>query len=498
MAQGLNVGEIVNVTLTLAPIAAGYRNFGATMLIVSDDFIDVGERIRVYSDVEGVLADAGVGSPAATASGLFFAQLPQPNLLHIGRWAQFDTKGGLRGGVLTPSQQILSGFTAITNGSVKIPVDGTLRTLTGLDFSGATNLNGVASIVQTALAAVSAGATVRWDGNNARFVVTSGTTGTSSTVGYATAHTSGTDVSARLGLTSEVASAPVNGRLAETLAQALAALADISSEWYAAVVATAMPPSTSAHLAASALIEGMSQRRIYGVTLTDTAVLDPTRSDDFASQAKALGYERTFTQYSSSSPYAVASFIGRAATVDFEASTTTITMKFKQEPGIVAEYLTATQAAALQAKNCNAFVYYQNGTAIIQEGVMANGYFFDEVQGTDWLTNAVQVDVYNLLYQSTTKVPQTDAGMNLIVNEINRTLLRAVNNGLVAPGQWNASGFGQLRQGDTLKAGFYVYCPPVASQPQAIREKRTTPSIQVAAKLAGAVHKANIAITVNR
>lgn len=498
MAQGLSVSRIVNVTLTLSPIAAGYRNFGATMLVVSEDFIDVGERIRSYTDVEGVLSDAGVGSPAATAAGLFFSQVPQPSLLYIGRWAQTATKGLLRGGVLTPLQQTLANFTAVTTGSMAISVDGTPRTLTGLNFSAQTNLNGVASTIQTALAAVATGATVRWDATNGRFIVTSGTTGTTSSVGYASAHTSGTDISSLLGLRSGVASVPVAGVAAETLAQAVAKLADVSSEWYAAVVATATPPDTASHLAVSALIEGMAQRRIYGVTLTDTAVLDPTRSDDFASQAKSLGYQRTFSQYSSSSPYAVASFIGRAATVNFEANNTTLTLKFKGEPGVAAERLTETQAAMLTAKNCNVYVYYQNGTAIIQEGVMANSYFFDEVQGTDWLTNAVQVDVYNLLYQSTTKVPQTDAGMNVIVNTINSTLTRAVTNGLVAPGQWNAAGFGQLAQGDTLKGGFYVYCPPIATQPQALRERRVTPSIQVAAKLAGAVHRVDVAITVNR
>jgi hypothetical protein len=180
--------------------------------------------------------------------------------------------------------------------------------------------------------------------------------------------------------------------------------------------------------------------------------------------------------------------IARAFTVDFNANNTTITLKFKQEPGLVAETITETQAATLKAKNINVFVNYNNSTAIIQEGVMANGYFFDEVHGTDWLQNRVQTDVYNLMYQSPTKIPQTDAGTILSSPRSKSSMAAAVNNGLVASGVWNAAGFGQLSQGDTLTSGFYVYAPLVATQSQSDREARKSVPIQVAAKLAGAIH----------
>ncbi|TXN34018.1 DUF3383 domain-containing protein [Methylobacterium sp. WL19] len=494
MAKGLSVNDVVNVTLNLSPTAAGYRNFGSLLILGSSAVIDTTERLRLYTTLDGVTADFGVNSPEYLAADLFFSQSPQPNLLYVGRWAQGATAGLIRGGVLNPTQRLLSNFTAITTGTLSLSVNGVVKSLTGLNFSTATNLNGVASIVQAALVAASTpNATVTWDSVQNRFTVTSGTTGTTSTVTAAT----GT-VAAPMGLTSALASVPVNGVAAESLAQAVATLADVSSDWYGLTVATTTPPANSDHLAVAAMIEGMTMRRMYGITITSTDVLDPTTSLDLGSSLENFGYQRTIWQYSSSSPYAIASAFGRAFTVNFEANNTTITLKFKQEPGVVAELLTETQAATLKGKNGNVFVAYNNDTAIFQEGVMANGYFFDEVHGTDWLVNAVQTDVFNLLYQSPTKIPQTDAGMHQIVTTIEATLARAVNNGLVAPGQWNVAGFGQLKQGDTLPSGFYVYCPPVALQSQADREKRITPPIQVAAKLAGAVHQANILINVNR
>ena len=236
---------------------------------------------------------------------------------------------------------------------------------------------------------------------------------------------------------------------------------------------------------------------MYFATITNSSVLSPTVDDDLASRFKALSRLRCFTQYSAN-PNAAISAAGRAFTVNFNANRSTITLKFKQEPGIVAEGLRETQAAALAAKNCNVFVNYDNDTAILQEGVMANGAYFDEVHGLDWLQNAVQTECYNLLYQSKTKIPQTDAGVNQIVTTIGKVLHEGVSNGLIAPGVWNADGFGQLERGEYLPTGWYIYAQPVDDQPQSERAKRVAPPIQVAVKLAGAVHFVDVQIDVNR
>lgn len=338
-----------------------------------------------------------------------------------------------------------------------------------------------------------------YDGVYNRFTVTSNTSGATSKVGFATAPTSGTDVSALLGLVSGTASPPVDGVAAESLVDCWSAMLDANADWYGGFTADTTVTDDE-HIQVAALIEGgeASQSRLYGITVTNSTVLDQTITNDLASRLKALGYKRTFTQFSSSSPYAAASLYGRAFTVNFQANRSTITLKFKQEPGVVAETITASQAATLKAKNCNVFVNYANGSAIIQEGVMVNGIFFDEVHGTDWLQNDIQTRCWNLLYQGKTKVPQTDAGMNMLVNQIEASCEAGVNNGLVAPGVWTADGFGQIENGTPLPKGYYVYAPPVATQSQADREARKSVPIQVAVKLAGAVHTVDIQIDVNR
>ncbi|GHE70018.1 hypothetical protein GCM10019059_32230 [Camelimonas fluminis] len=493
MAKGLSVNGVVNVTINMSPMAAGRRNFGALLIVGPSPVIDTAERIREYAGIEGIAQDFGTSSPEYAAASLFFSQAPKPAIVYLGRWAQTASAAVLHGGVLSAAQQQMSNFTSITDGAFKIDVDGVSKTVTAVDLSAETNLNGVASKITAKLT----GATVVWDAVSKRFSVTSGTTGVTSALGYGTAPTSGTDLSALIGITSATASAPVDGVAAESLLDCVTALADMSSEWYGLMVA-APGVAEADHLAVAAFIEAASQSRVYGVTTQNPNVLDPVTTADIASQMEAAKYKRTLCQYSSSSPYAIASLYGRAFTVDFTGNNTTITLKFKQEPGVVAETITESQAATLKDKNCNVFVNYNNDTAIIQEGVMANGYFIDEVHGTDWLQNAVQTDVYNLLYQSQTKIPQTDEGNHLIVTRIEQSLVQAVTNGLVAPGTWNVDGFGQLRQGDLLPKGFYVFAPPISTQVQSDREARKSVPIQVAAKLAGAIHSVNVMINVNR
>ena len=192
------------------------------------------------------------------------------------------------------------------------------------------------------------------------------------------------------------------------------------------------------------------------------------------------------------------SVLGRMSTVNFQGSNTTITLKFKQCPGVEPEYLRTGQANALRQNNVNVFAAYQNDTSILQEGVMSGGWFIDETHGLDWLQNQVETDLWNLLYTSNTKIGQDESGMNAILSTINKSLDAGVRNGLIAPGVWNGDEFGTLKKGDTLSTGYYVYIQPLDEQSQSDREARKAPPIQIAVKLKGAVHFIDVTITVNR
>lgn len=603
MTNALSINRLVDVSVNLSPTAAQIQNISTLLILGSSDVIDVVERFREYDGIDAVATDFGTTAAEYLAAVLWFEQAPQPVSLQIGRWAETDTAGKLQGGALSTAQQLLATWTAIVSGSFGITVDSVPLAITGLNFSAVANLNGVASAIQTALALQSAGSTVVWNSTYNRFEVTSGTTGATSSVSFATAPTavgnysfagqpanndtitlngttvtfvtaapvgnqvqigasladtltallafltasadvqlvkfsytlvgsvlyvksvatgtagnaltttkvgvnitvsgatlsggSGVDISTMTALRSTSSGAyVVAGMAAESAATAVALFDDnFGQNWYAVTVTGA---TNADHQAVGAYIEASTNKHVYGVSTTEAGVISSASTTDIAYIMSQLGYLRTVVQYSSSNPYSVCSLLGRILTTDYNGNNTVITLMYKQEPGITAETLTATQISALEAKNCNVFVAYNNSTAIIEQGKVSSGDFVDVVVGTDWLALDIQTAVFNLLYTTNTKIPQTDAGNHLIATTIEARCSQAVVNGLLAPGTWNVGGFGTLTQGDFLPKGFYVFAPSIATQSQADREARKSVVFQIAAKLAGAIHTANILINVNR
>lgn len=482
----LPVSSVVKVDIVMSPVAAALRNFGSCLIIGTSTAIDAATRIKTYaaSELPDIATEFGSTSPEYQAAVAFFGQSPQPTQVQIGRWIKEAASGILKGAILPVSSQDITRFQTIEAGAFDVTIDGELVQVTAVDLSSQSNLNGVASAITEKL---SSKGTCTWNGQ--QFVISSLTTGTTSTVSKVTS----TELSQTMGL--DEGTTMVAGVSAESLVDAINAFLDRPT-WYMAFVAADYEDEDA--LAASAVIEAASPSRIIAYTLMDSAELDPSQTSSLGYKLSNAELQRTLTAYSSTNPSAAASILGRMATVNFAGSNTTLTLKFKQCPGVTAENLTVSQAGALTANHVNCFVAYDNDTSILQEGVMAGGWFIDERHGLDWLQNYVQTAVWNLLYTSTTKIGQDEQGSNELVACVSQAMEQAVANNLVSPGVWNSDGFGALSRGDTLSTGYYVYISPMDSQSQADREARKAPPIQVAAKLTGAVHFVDVTINVNR
>lgn len=605
-SQALPISRLISTSVDLTPNGAQIQNINSMLILGSSDVIDVIQRYRVYGSVSAIAMDFGTAAPEYLASVLWFEQQPQPTTLQIGRWAKTATSGILLGASLSAAQQAITGWNAVTTPGFLAFIDGIPYDIAPASFAGDTNLNGVASATQTALASAVAGTTCVWNANYEQFKIeAAGSTGVTSTLGflqppagvgnysfgstqptatdtvviggtsiefvsgtptgsevkiggtvaltiqnlltflnasvdaniikcsyyasatnlylvYKTAGAGGdsftitaagstppaasgatlaggatTDISAMLGMTSTSSGAYVaQGIAAETAVNCVALFdANYGQNWYGV---TGIGFADGDVLAVAAYVEAATNKHVQGVTTQESGVLSSVDTSDIAYQLMQLGYNRTWTQFSSSNPYAVCSLMARALTIDYQANNSVITLFYKQEPGIVPELLNVNQITALEAKNCNVFVAYNNNTAIIEPGVAASGNFIDVITGTDWLALTIQTAVYNKLYTSTTKIPQTDAGTNQIVNTIEAVCATGEVNDLLGPGTWNAGGFGSLNTGDFMPTGYYVYAPPVASQPQNLRTTRVSVPIQVAAKLSGAIQQVDILINVNQ
>ena len=494
MTSSIPVSRVVAVSVSLTPAGALAQSLSNLLLLGTSSVIDTVERTRNYTDLSGVATDFGTTAAEYLAARRWFGQSPQPTQLTIGRWVNAAASGGLRCAPLSTSQQVLSLWTVVTAGGFSYTKDGGAAVnLTGLNFSAVTNLNGVAAIIQAAMT----GCTCVWNAKYSRFEFASNSTGATSAISFLSTPAGGTDISTMLAGTSTSSGAYVYlGATAETALECVTLMdLNLGQQWYACVIPAAVD---SDHIAVAGFLEATSTKHIYALTTQEAGVLVAATTTDIASELKALGYHRTFVQFSSTDAYAVMSAMGRILTTDFGAANTVMTLKFKQEPGVASETLNVNQVSAAEEKNANIFLLYNNDTSIIEQGVMSDGTFLDIVTGTDWLAVSIQQDIYNLLYTSTTKIPQTDQGMQLLTTTVEARCSQGVVNGLIAPGQWNSNGFGILKQGDYMAKGYYVYAAPVATQNQANRAARMAVPIQVAVKLAGAIHTASVAILVNQ
>lgn len=632
MPVGLPVSRLISVSISLTPQAAQFENFDSLLIMGDSAVIDTHQRIRSYGSIAEVADDFGTTAPEYLAAELFFSQTPEPTQLYLGRWAKTATHGQLVGGSLSGAAQAMANWTPITDGSLRVTIDGGVAShgtntgqalttseklignwnvvsdgaftvslngtphnvtgldltpsfflddvatiitaaldslvtgsrcdwdgltsefkftsgttgaasavsylttegtgtdisgmlkmrsgqgtlvsgvnsgaasnITGLDFSGQTNLNGVASVIQVALNAAVAGTTCQWFSAQGYFIISSPTTGTGSSVSFLSAEGTGTDVSTQLLGTSALANYAVTGIAAESAVAAVTLMDDLPTQWYALMFAAGTNNgdiSDSDHLAIAAYIEASGPSsgnpHIYGLTTGEASALNSGSSSDIGSELLAAGYQRTFGQFSSTNPYACASMFGRLLTVDFEAQNSTLTLMWKQEPGVTPEILTSTQADTLDAKRYNYLAQFNNNSSTLVGGRMFGPAFIDEIFGMDAFANRIQTDLYNLMTTTPTKIPQTDPGVHQLVTTVQASCEAYVNNGFIAPGVWTSQGFGILKTGDTLSKGYYVYAPPVAIQPSADRAARKSPTIQVAAKEAGAIHDVIVSVLVNR
>lgn len=492
MTIGLPVSRLIDASVVLNPQAAATANINSLLIIGDSDVIDTQTRIVSYASLTEVSAAFGTSAPEYLAAVLWFGQTPKPNQLYIGKWARTATAGRLIGAARSAAQQAMSVWNAITTGALKYATDGAAAVqVTGLNFSACTTMTAVAAVINAAIA----GGTCTWDGSH--LVIKSSTTGATSAIALPVVPTVGVDIRAAAGFLAVDGARSVNGIAAETALAGLAAIDGLSTYFYGVMVAYSAL-ADSDHQALAGYVEASTKPHLYGLTTSEATAIDGTSSADIGSLLKAAAYKRSFCQYSTSSPYAVASMFARILTTDFNAQNSTITLMYKVEPGVTAETLTGDQANVLDAKRYNYFVNFDNSTAIIVNGMCAGDAFIDEIVGLDWFASRVQGDVWNLLYTSATKIPQTDAGNQQIANTIEGSCDAAVNNGLFGPGTWTNTGFGQLKQNDFLPKGYYVFAPPLSAQSQADREARKSVTFQIAAKLAGAVHTVDLLIYVNR
>lgn len=480
-----DISNVVKVTIGATPVFPKGKGFGLLNIIGNSTSLPQGDRIRFYTDITSVGVDFSANSEEYKAAAIFFAQNPRPTTLAISRRFTAATAGELLGG--PGASQVISDYTSITTGAFAISVDGVVKQVTAIDFTGAANMNAIAAIIQTRLQIVAASATCVWTGK--QFLLHSGTTGPTSTLSFGSAPAGGVDISTLIDIDAVGGAKVTAGSAVETVTQALNNLLLIDSSWYGYTFVKGLTDNEITIAAAWA----PTANRVYGYTVSNPNNLDGSSTAGVGYLIKATGNKRALGLWSNIDDYGHVSAMARLFATDYRATNSAITLKFKVLPNITTLTLTETQRLALVKFNLN---YYTNfgDSPMLAEGVMADGTFADQTHALDWLQNTIETNVFGFLY-TTPRVAQTDKGVAQVVQRVDKSWDQAANAGLIAAGEWQGNDFGAIKQGDFLAKGYYSYAPPVASQSQADRAARLAPPITTVGLGSGAIHGVSVEVT---
>lgn len=469
------ISEYINVGIALAPTPQGLAGFGQLVMMSKGAATGVSpitktERIRKYSSMPSVAADFIDGTEVNKAATAYYAQVPRPIYFSV---ALID--GSNRAATATGSTSpTLAACQAITAGGFTMSIDGAPIVVSAISLTGAATLAAAATLIQTKLASQKPGTTCTHNGTN--FVITSPTTGAASTLSVATADVG--NLANVIGMTTAVLN---QGGAAETPAQALTAAEKVDNSFYGIVLDKEFDDTQAA---LDVAVWAQARTKKFFNTTNDAVTLTSANINTFAGKMMSASLGNTLSTYApSAGSYAGASVAGRAFTVNFEGTNTTITLMYKKLPTIPVARIDTDQNANLNKINVNVFLDV-GGNSFFAESKMADGSYFDTKHGLDWLQNRIETDVFNLMYQSPTKVPYTDTGVSMIIQKVEHGLRQGVTNGLIAPGF--------TTDGTYLELGYRIDYIPVGDVSAADKGNRIYKGISFIAVGAGAIHKATI------
>lgn len=282
-----------------------------------------------------------------------------------------------------------------------------------------------------------------------------------------------------------------------------AAITRLASEIYFEGILTTRAVTDDEAIAASTLVQSMNNRILMlpasstNALTAETGLFTKVNSN---TKTKCVLYTLGEDEESAAlnSRLFAAAYLSRGLAVNYNGSDTTITMNLKDLTGIQADTnISETILNQCVALGVDCFPSIEGLAKVVSN--KQGGMYFDQVTNQIWFVNAIQRAVFNVLAQTQTKIPQTEAGLEKLTKAIRNVCNQGVTNGFIDPGTWNSTDtFGNYEDfyRNVEEFGYYIYHQPVTEQLQSEREERKAPLYQIAAKEAGAVHSANIIITI--
>lgn len=470
----LSITNVVNISVSQAQLGAKEYNTSNLAMFTSDTPLTGGvisDGYGVYKSPQDVATDFGSSSQTYQMALSVFSQ--QPNIL--------ANDGYLAIILLHGEEQSITYDQTPTAGSYRLQIG---------DFSLTVNSSASASDVQDDIRGL--------DASLSQIVVSSGSNlldflfyGLYSPANLSISSNTLTHSGSAVSATVAVVQPQETLGAAITRTEGLIPYFGILNE-----AATGTQMGSTDVLAAAAVIQAVNKIGLF--VFTDSADLE---SDGIPAALAAGSFTQSRALYygAADDPQVeLAAYAGRALSTNFDGSNTTQTMHLKRLIGVAPD-LSLTQTLLTKAITVGADTYpsLQGIPSVFCVG--ANDYF-DDVYNLQWLVGALEIAGFNYLAQTSTKIPQTEAGIGGLKGAYRAVLQQAVANSYLAPGTWTSPDtFGN--QADFYKNiesyGYYIYSTPIAQQSAEDRAARQAPLIQIAIKLAGAIQSSNVIVFVN-
>lgn len=495
-----NISNVITVQLLAEPTLAQRANVNTVAVFTSElGKLNTANRTEIYTDISSVATDFGTNSEFYDFASVFFQQTPNPvsanGYLVAAYWRAASETVAASSAVLKGSQlvedSVVSQLQAISNGTLNIDVDAGTENLTSLDFTTVLTLADIATVIDTALS----GATATVD--NLSIKITSDTTGATSLLSFVSDPNSGTYVGSLLNLQTGSGATLTQGAASSvlTLETKVDAVTNaLSSDGFRSFVFIDTPTDQEREdLAALSESNNIISADVFsGASYLEVAASNTVWKIKLASQNN---YRML---YSASNDRKLAiGMLSRMQTVLFTGTNTANTANLKNIVGVVPDGYTQSEITKASNVGLDIYTTIKNVPVMLTSG--AND-FFDNVYNLIAYVDALEIDTFNILKSATTKIPQTVKGVNQLVDTIEKTTQGFVNAAVFAPGEWTSPEF--FGDVETLKEqvrtkGFYVLANRLSDQPQADRQARKSPPIQIAVKSSGGINKVNIIVQFN-
>lgn len=375
----------------------------------------------------------GADSEEYAQAGVYFAsddnKQKVPSALYFYRAVTDSAVAAyIRGGAYTGT---LDDLKAITDGALSIKIDGTKVSVSSVNFSSATSFSAVADLLKTALAREVEGITVEYNVLFGAFVITSSTTGASSTVAFADAVESGTDLGSTLKLTAETTAVLSQGSDSKTFSATLNELTEEFQNFFG--IATVWQETEAEALEIATWVSQQGTRFCYFFTETSSAALVPNNASCFAKVTSEYNgihccyNTKAYTVFEMSIP----------ASTDYLRTRGRKVAAFRTQGGLAATVTNGTQAQTLLNNGYNFYGAYATASEdflMSYNGQLSgNARWLDTYAGQVWLKFALQAAWLSCM-QANNALPFNQDGYGAIRAASLDPIEQAVNAGLIVKG----------------------------------------------------------------